>query len=417
MFDFGGGTLDISIVDAFDSVIEIVAVAGDNHLGGDDVNRAIAEKFLSVNRIDEGKITNEERASLIRESEKLKRTLTDAPEGEMEVVIGGQIYQMKLDAKGLLEVSAKLLEGIGIPLKRAMNDSGYGWEDIDEIIMIGGSGKMKIVQNYLQFLSGKRPRCEIDPDVAVAVGAGMYAGIKERQQAVRDVLLTDICPFTLGTEIIHGDPKGPAIMSPIIERNSVLPISRVERYWTVHQFQEYCDITILQGEHRYADQNLELGRIRVPVPLARREDQREAVDVRFTYDINGILEVDVTVVSTKEHFSKVIVNKDIQLTPEQIEERRKELQKIKIHPREQEKNRLLLERGDRLYEENTGEIRKYLDKILADFSVALNAQDLRTIEKAYTRTSELLDIVENTPKRSVPVKIEAYLYDEWRRQQ
>ena len=136
VFDFGGGTLDISIVDAFDSVIEIVAVAGDNHLGGDDVNRAIAEKFLSVNRIDEGKITNEERASLIRESEKLKRTLTDAPEGEMEVVIGGQIYQMKLDAKGLLEVSAKLLEGIGIPLKRAMNDSGYGWEDIDEIIMI-----------------------------------------------------------------------------------------------------------------------------------------------------------------------------------------------------------------------------------------------------------------------------------------
>ena len=189
VFDFGGGTLDISIVDAFDSVIEIVAVAGDNHLGGDDVNRAIAEKFLSVNRIDEGKITNEERASLIRESEKLKRTLTDATEGEMEVVIGGQIYQMKLDAKGLLEVSAKLLEGIGIPLKRAMNDSGYGWEDIDEIIMIGGSGKMKIVQNYLQFLSGKRPRCEIDPDVAVAVGAGMYAGIKERQQAVRDLHL------------------------------------------------------------------------------------------------------------------------------------------------------------------------------------------------------------------------------------
>ena len=322
VFDFGGGTLDISIVDAFDSVIEIVAVAGDNHLGGDDVNRAIAEKFLSVNRIDEGKITNEERASLIRESEKLKRTLTDAPEGEMEVVIGGQIYQMKLDAKGLLEVSAKLLEGIGIPLKRAMNDSGYGWEDIDEIIMIGGSGKMKIVQNYLQFLSGKRPRCEIDPDVAVAVGAECMPGLRNDSSSAGCTSYRYMSVY-IGTEIIHGDTKGPAIMSPIIERNSVLPISRVERYWTVHQFQEYCDITILQGEHRYADQNLELGRIRVPVPLARREDQREAVDVRFTYDINGILEVDVTVVSTKEHFSKVIVNKDIHLTPEQIEGKKK----------------------------------------------------------------------------------------------
>lgn len=109
----------------------------------------------------------------------------------------------------------------------------------------------------------------------------MIAGIKERKQAVRDVLLTDICPFTLGTEIIHGDTKGPAIMSPIIERNSVLPISRIERYWTVHQFQEYCDITILQGEHRFADQNLELGRIRVPVPLAKRADQREAVGCKI----------------------------------------------------------------------------------------------------------------------------------------
>lgn len=141
------------------------------------------------------------------------------------------------------------------------------------------------------------------------------------------------------------------------------------------------------------------------------------MDVRFTYDINGILEVDVTVVSTKEHFSKVIVNKDIHLTPEQIEERRKELQKIKIIRESRKRTGFCWKEATVFYEENTGEIRKYLDKILADFSVALNAQDLRTIEKAYTRTSELLDIVENTPKRSVPVKIEAYLYDEWRRQQ
>ena len=98
----------------------------------------------------------------------------------MEVVAGGNIYRLHMDNKGLLEISSRLLEGIGAPLKKALDDSGYSFADIDDIIMVGGSGKMPIVRNYLQFLSGKKPLCSIDPDVAVAVGAGMYAGIKER---------------------------------------------------------------------------------------------------------------------------------------------------------------------------------------------------------------------------------------------
>lgn len=417
VFDFGGGTLDVSVVDAFDNVIEIVAVAGDNHLGGDDVNRVIAEKFLSVNHLDEGALSKEERASLLKESEKLKRSLTDAPESEMEVVAGGKVYRMHLDNKGLLEISSRLLEGIGAPLKRALDDSGYSFADVDDIIMVGGSGKMPIVRNYLQFLSGKKPLCSIDPDVAVAVGAGMYAGIKERMEAVKDVLLTDICPFTLGTEVVQEDRTAPPVMAPIIERNSVLPISRVARYWTANPFQSVCTVSILQGEHRLAGQNLLLGKLEVPVPKGETEADREAIDVRYTYDINGILEIDVTVASTGETFSKVIVNKSIQLSEEEIEKRRAELQKLKIHPRDQEKNRLLTARGDRIFEENTGDVRKYVGRFMEEFTSALNTQDERIIEQAYKRVSELLDIIENSPKNSVILRIEKYLYDEWRRGQ
>lgn len=144
---------------------------------------------------------------------------------------------------------------------------------------------------------------------------------------------------------------------------------------------------------------------------------REAIDVRYTYDINGILEIDVTVVSTQETTSKVIVNKAIQLSEAEIEQRRQELQKLKIHPRDKEKNRLLLARGDRIFEENTGEVRKYVGQFLGEFTAALNTQDDRTIEKSYVRTSELFDIIDNSPKNSVILRVEKYLYDEWRRSQ
>lgn len=415
VFDFGGGTLDISVVDAFENVIEIVAVAGDNHLGGDDINRAIAEHFLEENHLKKEKISKEETASILKESERLKIALSEVPEAEMEAVVSGDVYRMSLDSKGLLSAASSVLECIGIPLKRAMSDAGYEWDDIDEIIMVGGSGKMPVIQNYLQFLSGKKPLSKVDPDVAIAVGAGMYAGIKERKEAVKDVLLTDICPFTLGVEVVQSDRNAPTVMSPIIERNSVLPVSRAARYWTSRPFQDKCTITILQGEHRLADQNLCLGSLEVPVPVAGTPEVREAIDVRYTYDINGILEIDVTVVSTGAASNKVIVNKMIQLTKEEIAARREELQKLKIHPRDQEKNRLMLARGDRLFEESTGEVRLYVSKFMEEFTGVLNTQDERQIEQAYIRIGELFDIIEHSPRNSIKLRLDKYLYDEWRK--
>lgn len=417
VFDFGGGTLDISIVDAFENVIEITAVAGDNHLGGDDLNRAIAEKFISVNHLDGGMLSKEEWASLLKAAEKMKQDLSDAPETETEILIGDKVYGMRLDANELFEIAMPVMDRIGIPIKRALDDSGYEWEDIDEIILVGGSSKMPLVQNYLQFLSGKKPLCTINPDAAVALGVGIYAGIKERMESVKDMMLTDICPFTLGIEVNARGEEGEPLMSPIIERNTVLPVSRVARYYTSRPFQDKCDVVILQGEHRIAGQNLVLGKLEVEVPVGATEQDREAIDVRYTYDINGILEIDVTVVSTRRTTSKVIVNQSIQLSDEEIQKRREELQKLKIHPRNQEKNRLLLARGDRIFEENTGEVRTYVNRFLEEFTEQLNTQDLRKIEKSYERTEELLDIIEHSPKNAIVLNIEKYLYMEWTRTQ
>lgn len=414
VFDFGGGTLDISVVDTFDNVVEIVAVSGDNHLGGCDIDQKIAERFLTKACLDEGELTGEERAILIKRSEQLKRQLSNQTEAEMKMEINGQSYHMLLDSKGLLGIATPILESIGMPLGKALNDSGYHWEDIDEIIMVGGSGKMPIIRNYLQFLSGKVPLYHVDPDTAVAVGVGIYAGIKAREEVVREVLLTDICPFTLGIAVAGSDENSTLLLSPIIERNSVLPISREGRYWTRRPFQEMCSVEILQGEHRLADQNLTLGELAVPVPVSDDPDVREAIDVRYTYDINGILEIDVTVVSTGEVHSKVIVNKNTHLTEEQIKKRREELQKLKIHPRDREGIRLLRARGERMFEEYTGEVRRYINEFLERFTAVVNRQDEKEIEREAKRLTELLDMIETSPRSGILVNIEKYLYEEWR---
>ena len=415
VFDFGGGTLDVSLVDCFDTMVEIVSVAGNNRLGGDDFDRLIAEHFLREHGVARQQLRAQEYAVLLKQAERCKKLLSEQDEVVMHATVGDQLYESTYTMDRLFEESKALLKEIRQVIGRALKDGKMTIHDVDLVVMAGGSSKMPLIQKYIRHLFHKAPMVQGNCDELIALGLGLVCGVKERKEEIKDYILTDICPFSLGVATINEADPDRAYMANIINRNTVLPCSRVRRFYTASDQQDYVVVEVHQEENTYAQDNLLLGKIEISVPP--KPKGKEAVDVRFTYDINGILEVDVTVVSTKEHFSKVIVNKDIQLTPEQIEERRKELQKIKIHPREQEKNRLLMERGDRLYEENTGEIRKYLDKILADFSVALNSQDLRTIEKAYTRTSELLDIVENTPKRSVPVKIEAYLYDEWRRQQ
>ena len=216
--------------------------------------------------------------------------------------------------------------------------------------------------------------------------------MKERRESIKEVVLTDVCPFTLGTEVsvdLGGNHRESGHFFPIIERNTVIPASRTERFYTVRDDQTKIDIEVLQGESRMARNNLLLGTLELDVPKGKAGEQ--SVDVTYTYDINSILEVEVTVVATGKKIRKIIKGQYTEMTDEEIEQRFKELSYLKIHPRDQEENKLVLLRCERLYEESLGMDREYIEEQVRKFELALSSQDKRMIEKERKALTAFLD--------------------------
>ena len=226
--------------------------------------------------------------------------------------------------------------------------------------------------------------------------AAIQAAMKERKESIKEVVLTDVCPFTLGTEVVVDLGNGfkeSGHYCPIIERNTIIPASRTDRFYTIHDNQSKISIRVLQGESRLADNNLELGVLEIEVPQRKAGD--ESVDVTYTYDINSILEVEARVISTDKKYRKIIKGQYTEMTDEEIEERFKELAYLKVPPREQEANKLILLRAERLYEEALGIDREVLENEVRKFELALGSQDKRIIEKEREKLKEFLDKWEN----------------------
>lgn len=376
VFDFGGGTLDVSIVDCFDTMVDILAVSGDNHLGGDDFNEAVAEGFLREHQLQRGNLSEKEYAILLRQAEKCKIALSTEKEVKMTAVLGGQTYQSVYTNERMMRESSAVWKRIQTVLRRALRDSRVEVEDIDAVILAGGSGKMPLVQSYMEQLFEQTPLVTGFSDQLIARGLGLVCGVMERKDEVRDYILTDICPFTLGTGVNNEtDPKHP-YMSAIIERNTILPCSRIQRFSTASDYQKEVKIEILQGEEPYAEDNVQLGLITTMVPKKKRG--QESVDVRFTYDINGILEVEVTVVSTGKSVTKVLSQN---MDEKEIAKRMKQLEKLKVHPKDMTENQLILERLQALYEEALPETRDRLMYHIRNFESTLAEQDPRRIRK------------------------------------
>lgn len=376
VFDFGGGTLDVSIVDCFDTMVDILAVSGDNHLGGDDFNEAVAEGFLREHQLQRGNLSEKEYAILLRQAEKCKITLSTEKEVKMTAVLGGQTYQSVYTNERMMRESSAVWKRIQTVLRRALRDSRVEVEDIDAVILAGGSGKMPLVQSYMEQLFDQTPLVTGFSDQLIARGLGLVCGVMERKDEVRDYILTDICPFTLGTGVNNeADPKHP-YMSAIIERNSILPCSKIRGFSTAADYQSEVKIEILQGEEPYAEDNVQLGVVTVAVP--KKKKGMESVDVRFTYDINGILEVEVTVVSTGKSVKKVLSQN---MDEKEIAKRMKQLEKLKVHPKDMTENQLILERLQALYEKALPETRDRLMYHIRNFESTLAEQDPRRIRK------------------------------------
>lgn len=226
----------------------------------------------------------------------------------------------------------------------------------------------------------------------MAIGAALQCGMKQRNEAIREIVLTDVCPFTLGTEVVvdrYGMFKESGHYMPIIERNTVIPVSRTHTLYTASDYQSKIRVKILQGESRLAKNNIYLGELMVPVPP--RKEGEESVDVTYTYDNNAILEVEVKVNSTEERRKVIIQKEESTMTPEEIEKRFEELSYLKIHPREREENKLILLRAERMYEESSGAERQQIDEMIAKFEHILDQQDRAKIEEARREFKEALE--------------------------
>lgn len=395
VFDLGGGTFDVSILELFQNILEVRAVAGDNYLGGEDFTEVLEKMFLQENKINTTALDEKTKVQIHKQAELCKLGFLKENISQMNCNVDGKTISMDISIEKYEEACETLFEKIRKPVQRSLSDAHIKLADIDVVVLVGGATKLPIVKNFIIKLFRKFPDTNINPDEAVALGAAIQAAMKQRNKAVKEVILTDVCSFTLGTEVSIPKPNGgyeSGHFCPIIERNTVIPASRTETFYTLRDDQTKLNINVLQGESRLAVNNLLLGELEVTVP--KNKAGAEGVEVTYTYDINSILEVEVKVLSTGEVKKQIIKNQENDMTEEEIEVRMKELSYLKIHPREQEENKLLLLRCESLYEESTGDIRRVIDYETRKFEEVLNTRDRGKIEEARTALKKVLQEIE-----------------------
>jgi molecular chaperone HscC len=393
VFDLGGGTFDVSLVEIFDGIIEVRASAGDNRLGGEDFNQALIE--LAKERFGL-KTPDPALEELLRAAaERARRALTDNDSASLEIVWQGEARTTEISAAEFEEQAAPLIARLRDPVLRSLRDGNTKVGELHEIVLVGGATRMPVVRRAVTRMFGRFPNATVHPDHAVALGAAIQAGLKARDAALDEIRLTDVCPFTLGVDTSERDARGnyrTGLFSPILERNTVVPASRIQTFSTIADNQKQVEFGIYQGEARLVAQNVKLGSVTVPVPPKKAGEV--AVDVRFSYDASGLLEVDVTVPDTGVTKQVVIYDKEDAVAGEDIETRRAALAKLKFHPREAAENAAAMARAERCYESFLGERRDYIGSLIGRFTSALESQDPRTIDTARAQMLEALDELE-----------------------
>jgi len=394
ILDMGGGTFDVSILEFFEGVMEVHATSGDNYLGGEDFVEAMVTDLLNEIGAEKETISSKQLQTIYMQMETAKRKIGSTESFEQTIKIHKKQFQWKSTKEWFDRVSMPLMLRVKRPIENALRDAELNSSEIDNIVLVGGSTRMGLLRATIGKLFGRLPLCHIDPDTVVAMGAAIQAGLKDKNKALNDVVLTDVCPYTLGTEINNpnGGNEG-GYYYPIIERNTTVPTSMVKTVQTSFDNQTQLEIKIYQGENRLVKKNVFLGEITVKVP--KGPEGKETVDVRYSYDMNGLLEVDVTIVSTGKKYNKLI-----EQTPGALSEKDKKaslakLSKIKFHPRESEENRAIIARGERIYESSLNDKREYIANILAQFEKILDKQNTQEIKKAREKINKILHELDN----------------------
>ncbi len=291
VFDLGGGTFDVSVIEAGDGVTEVLSTSGDTHLGGDDFDRCIVDHLASTFKSNEGIDLRQDKQALQRlteAAEKAKIELSNATQSEINLPFitatpeGPKHLDLNLTRAKFEELAASLIDRCKIPVEQALKDAKISTSEIDEVVMVGGSSRIPAVLDLVKTITGKDPNQTVNPDEVVAVGAAVQGGVLSGE--VKDILLLDVTPLSLGVETLGG------VMTKMIARNTTVPTKKSETYSTAVDGQTNVEIHVLQGEREMASDNKSLGTFRLDgIPSAPRGVPQ--IEVTFDIDANGILSV------------------------------------------------------------------------------------------------------------------------------
>ncbi len=401
VFDLGGGTFDVSILELGDGVFEVRSTNGDTHLGGEDFDNRIVNHFLDVFKNEQGVDLKSDKAAMQRlkdEAEKAKKELSSTTEYEINLPFitadadGPKHFEYKLTKSKLEELVKDLIERLALPVEKALKDAGVKASEIDEVVLVGGMTRMPAVVEKVKGIFGKDPLKGVNPDEVVAIGAAIQAGVL--QGDVKDVLLLDVTPLSLGIETMGG------VTTKLIERNTTIPTSKSETFSTAADNQPQVEIHVLQGEREMSSDNKSLGRFTLDgiAPAPRGVPQ---IEVTFSLDANGILNVTAKDKATGKENS-VTIQDSGNMSKEDIEKAQKEAE---AHADEDKKKRESVDARNTLengiyqaekmpseFEKISDEDKKLIEDAVAEAKKvqADDAADKETLEAAAKKLTETI---------------------------
>lgn len=383
VIDLGGGTFDVTLMEIFEGTLEIVSTAGESLLGGEDfTDRLVAAVLKHSNlHLETAELRQPFRVARLRqECEVAKRTLFQHPEARVR--LPNELGQFddkpptfKVTTESFAALTQSLVQRLNAPISKALRDGNRAPEDIHEVLLVGGATRMAVVRDFVRRYFSCEPQMRFNPDEVVALGAAVQAGLMMADRAVEDMVMTDVCPFTLGVEVVKefGRQHVAGYFTPVLHRNTTIPVSREEVFSTVSENQPEVVIKVFQGESRKVKDNLELGELRVigipPGPAGT------PIHVRFTYDLNGILEVEAYVPESGKKFSTVLTQNARSLGPREIEAAISRMQALKFYPRDDLNNRRLVLFCERIVAEVSPWQRERLEEAIDQFEQAMSAGD------------------------------------------
>jgi molecular chaperone DnaK len=382
VFDLGGGTFDVSLLEVGGGVVEVLATAGDTHLGGDDYDQRIVDYVAGEFRKDYGidlRKDNQALQRLMEAAEKAKIELSQVLETTISLPFisadreGQPLHlEVRLTRAKFEELTDDLTRRCAGPVRRVLEDAKLKVEDLDEVILVGGSTRMPKIQEMVKSLTGKEPNRGVNPDEVVAMGAAIQAGVLAGD--VKDIVLLDVTPLTLGIETLGG------VMTPIIERNTTIPVRKSQVFTTAADFQPQVEIHVLQGERPMARDNRTLGRFTLSgIPPAPRGVPQ--IEVSFDIDANGILNVSAKDKGTGKE-QKITIKASTQLPREEVDRLVAEAEK---HAEEDRQQRERIEVRNQL-----DQLIYSVEKSLKDVGDKISSGDKHKVEEALSKAREVL---------------------------